>query len=111
MAFPHPQSRQDHCRKKNKPSWSGVAWKFFKRTVNITVYRNAQDDVNPAKNRTLGGTADHNCLRKRGWWIVLRDIVSAICRFMTFDPPEAANWAVQRRAALRTRRSIVASRR
>ena len=26
-----------------------------KRTINITEYRNAKDDVNPAKNRTFGG--------------------------------------------------------
>jgi hypothetical protein len=33
----------------------GVVWKFFKRTINITDYRNSKDEVNPAKNRTFGG--------------------------------------------------------
>src|SRR5580700_3621085 len=55
MAFPHPQSRNDHYRKEDKPSSGGIVWKFFKRTINITKYWNAEDDVNPAKNRTFGG--------------------------------------------------------
>jgi len=48
-----------------------MVWKLFKRTINITEYRNAEDDVNPAKNRTLGGNI-HGLLRERGWCIVLR---------------------------------------
>jgi len=55
MAFPHPQSRKDHYREEDKPSWRRVVRKFFKRTINITEYRNAKDDVNAAENRTLGG--------------------------------------------------------
>jgi hypothetical protein len=55
MPFPHPQSRKDHSRKEDIPSWGGIVWEFFKRTINITEYRNTKDDVNPAKNRTLGG--------------------------------------------------------
>jgi len=55
MAFPHPQSRKDHYRKEDKPSCGGIVWKSFKRTIDITKYRNAKDDVNPAKNRTFGG--------------------------------------------------------
>src|SRR3989442_9483023 len=74
VAFPHPQSRKDHYRKEDKPSCGGVVWKFFKRTINIAEYRNAKDDVNPAKNRTLGGSI-HGRLRERVWCIVLRDIV------------------------------------
>src|SRR5215471_9694324 len=54
MAFPHPKSRKDHYRKEDKPNSGGVFWYFFKRTINITDYRNAKDDVNPAKNRTFG---------------------------------------------------------
>ena len=50
VAFPHPQSRKDHCRNEDKPSSRGVARKFVKRTINITEYRDAKDDVNPAKN-------------------------------------------------------------
>jgi hypothetical protein len=74
MAFPHPQSRKDHYRKEDIPSWRGIARKFFKRTINITEYRNAKDDVNPAKNRALGGII-HGRLCERGRCIVLLDIV------------------------------------
>src|SRR6266487_2001484 len=55
MAFPHPKSRKEHYRNDDKPNTGGVLWNFFKRTINITEYRNATDDVNPAKNRTFGG--------------------------------------------------------
>src|SRR5882724_169414 len=54
MAFPHPQSRKDHYRKEDKPSCGGIVWKLFKRTINVTEYRNAKDDVNQAKNPTFG---------------------------------------------------------
>jgi hypothetical protein len=57
MAFPHPQSRKDHYRKEDIPSCGGIVWKFFKRTINITEYRNGKDDVNPTKNRGLKGMA------------------------------------------------------
>jgi len=53
MAFPHPKSRKEHYRNDDKPNTGGVLWNFFKRTINITEYRNAKDDVNPAKNRTF----------------------------------------------------------
>src|SRR5882762_11785818 len=53
MAFPHPQSRKDHYRKEDKPSCGGIVRKSFKRTIDIAEYRNAEDKVNPAKNRTL----------------------------------------------------------
>src|SRR4051812_17569299 len=52
MAFPHPQSGKDHNRNKDIPSEGRVLRKFFKRTINITEYRNAEDEVNPANNRT-----------------------------------------------------------
>jgi len=55
MAFPHPQSRKDHYRNKDKPSSGGVVWNFVKRTINIAEYRNTKDEVNPANNRTFGG--------------------------------------------------------
>src|SRR5580693_3547028 len=55
MPFPHPQSRKDKYRNEDKPSSGGVVWNLVKRTVNVTDYRNAQDDVNPANNRTFGG--------------------------------------------------------
>jgi hypothetical protein len=54
MAFPHPQSRKDHYRKEDKPGCGGIVGEFFKRTINITEYRNTQDDVNPAKNPAFG---------------------------------------------------------
>jgi len=54
MAFPHPKSRKDHYRKENEPDGGRVIWKFFKRTVYVTEYRNGKDDVNPAENRTFG---------------------------------------------------------
>jgi hypothetical protein len=53
MAFPHPQPGNDHSSKEDVPSWESIVWKLFKRTVNITEYRNGKDDVNPANNRTL----------------------------------------------------------
>src|SRR2546430_2168321 len=49
MAFRHPQSRKDHYRNDHKPSRAGVVWDWVKRTINIAVYRNAKDNVNPAK--------------------------------------------------------------
>ena len=55
MAFPHPKSRKDKHRNGDKPNNGSVVWKFCKRTINITDYRNAKDDVNRTKNRTFGG--------------------------------------------------------
>src|SRR6266849_1326407 len=55
MAFPHPQSRKDNYRHEDKPSSGGIVWDLFKRTINITEYRNAKDNVNPANDRTFGG--------------------------------------------------------
>ena len=57
MAFPHPQSREDHHRNEDKASSGGVVWNFVKRTVDISEYRNAKDQVNPAKNRTRDALA------------------------------------------------------
>src|SRR5882672_9919910 len=91
MAFPHPQSRKDHYRKEDKPSCGGIVRKFFKRTIDIAEYRNGKDDVNPAKNRTLGGIFHDWCDPPR---------------FTTFELPEAASWAFQYRTAWRTPRSI-----
>jgi hypothetical protein len=53
MAFPHPKSRKDKCRKEDKPDGGGVVWDFFKRTINIAEYRNGKDDVDPANDRTF----------------------------------------------------------
>ncbi len=59
MAFPHPQSRKDYDRNRNEPNNWGVVWKFFERAINIADDRNAEDKVDPAKNRTFGGVANH----------------------------------------------------
>ena len=53
MAFPHPKSRKGNDRNGHIPNNGGVVRKFFKRTINVTDYRNPEDDVNPAKDRTL----------------------------------------------------------
>jgi hypothetical protein len=110
MALPHPQSRKNHYRKEYISSCGRIAWKFFKWTINITEYRNGKDDVNPAKNRTLGSTI-HSRLCERGRCIVFQCVVGSIRRFTIFEPPEAASWAFRYRTAWRTLRSIAASRR
>ena len=51
MAFPHPKSRKENYRNGHIPNNGGVVWKLFKRTINVTDYRNPEDDVNPAKDR------------------------------------------------------------
>ena len=53
MAFPHPKSRKDNYRKEDIPNTAGVLLNFRRLTINVTAYRNATDDVNPAKNRTF----------------------------------------------------------
>ena len=67
MAFPHPQSCEDNYRQGNIPDHGRVVWKFFKRTIDVTDYRNTKDDVYRAEDRTfcsifhdwlfIGGTA------------------------------------------------------
>ena len=52
MAFPHPQSRKNKRRNEDQPSGGGVVWNLVKRAINVAEYRNAKDEVNPAKNRT-----------------------------------------------------------
>jgi hypothetical protein len=55
MAFPHPKSRKEHDGNDDEPNSGRVLWNCIKRAINITEYRNAKDDVNPANNRTYGG--------------------------------------------------------
>jgi hypothetical protein len=69
VAFPHPQTCEDHYWEEEKSSCGGIAWKFFERAIDVAEYRDAEDDVNPAKNRALGG-AIHDRLLKLGWAIV-----------------------------------------
>src|SRR5947207_8623104 len=61
MAFPHPQSRKNKHRNEDKPSGGGVVWNLVKRAINVTEYRNAKDEVNPAKNRTCGSFGGGLC--------------------------------------------------
>jgi hypothetical protein len=61
MAFPHPKSRKENYRDENAPNNRGVLWNFFKRTINITEYRDAEDDVNPAKNGTCDASVHDVC--------------------------------------------------
>src|SRR5882757_859644 len=61
IAFPHPKSRKEHYRHEYKPSSGRVVWNLFERTINIAEYRNAKDDVNRAKDPTLGALV-HNWL-------------------------------------------------
>jgi hypothetical protein len=55
MAFPHPKSRKGNYWNGDIPNNGSVVWKFLKRTINITDYRNGEDEVNPAKYGTFGG--------------------------------------------------------
>src|ERR1700678_3069415 len=55
MAFPHPQSREDHERKEDISRRRRVLRKLLKRAIEIAVDRDSHDDVNPAQNRSLGG--------------------------------------------------------
>src|SRR5215471_9956402 len=60
MTFPHPKSRKNNYRKCDIPNHGRVVRKFFERTINISDYRTAKDDVNTAEDRTFGGLF-HDC--------------------------------------------------
>src|SRR5208282_5458048 len=53
VAFPHPQPRKEQDRKNDIANREGVVWSIRRRIINVTEYRNAKDNVNPAKNRTF----------------------------------------------------------
>ena len=83
MAFPHPKSRKRNYRKGDKPNNGSVVWKFFKGTINVTDYRNGEDNVNPATNRTFLGVSHSIPFHREfaantfqplppGFWIVWR---------------------------------------
>jgi hypothetical protein len=55
MAFPHPKTRERNYWKRDISNDGSVVWKFLKRTINITDYRNGKDKVNPAKYGTFRG--------------------------------------------------------
>jgi len=55
MAFPHPKScKRNYWNRDISNNWSAVG-KFLKRTINITDYRNGEDEVNPSKDGTFDG--------------------------------------------------------
>ena len=132
MAFPHPKSRKEHYRNDDKPNTGGVFWNFFKRTINIPKYRNAEDDVNPAKNRTFGGLFHDSfvlhlsrCRVIYPGLALMRSFLALsahfavaerraharfLPRFTALGPLEAASLAFQHRTAWRTRHSAAASR-
>ena len=64
MAFPHQKSRQKNDRKEDKPKNRGVLLNLLSRTINVTEYRKAKADVNPAKHRTFGGIS-------HDWFVIL----------------------------------------
>jgi hypothetical protein len=64
MALPHPKSRKDKYGKKDIPNRGRVLWNFFKRTINVSEYWNAKDEVNPAKYRTLDALAHDVVIRE-----------------------------------------------
>src|SRR5579862_8205616 len=54
MAFPHPQSRQQHDGKKHKARDRSIVRKDMKRAVNIAEDRNGEDDMDPEHDHSLG---------------------------------------------------------
>ena len=61
VAFPHPKSRKQQHRKKDIPDTGRVVVSIRRRIINVAEYRNATDDVNPAKNRSFGRFFHHWC--------------------------------------------------
>ena len=53
------KARKDNDREGDIPDNGGVIRKLLERTINITEYRNAEDHVNPAKDRTFGSITHH----------------------------------------------------
>ena len=60
VAFPHPKSGKGKDRKEDEPNRWSVVRNLFKRTINVTDYRNSKDQVNPAKDRALGNFTNHS---------------------------------------------------
>src|ERR1700733_7213751 len=52
MAFPHPKSRDDNYRNEDLPNSRGVLGDFLERTIDISEDREAESDVNPAKDQS-----------------------------------------------------------
>src|SRR5579862_8266583 len=68
---------KEPLREKNKPGCGCIIWEPFKWTVNIPEYGDGKDEVNPAKNRTLGGKI-HGRLRERSWCMVFGPLDSRL---------------------------------
>src|SRR5712671_3173489 len=55
----HPDPRKDNYRDEDKPNSARILLDFRWHAINVTEYRNGDDEVNPTKNRTFGGISDH----------------------------------------------------
>ncbi len=55
MGGPHPKSGQSDGRNSNEAHNGGIVRKLIKRTIDIANDRNAEDEVNPARNRAFSG--------------------------------------------------------
>jgi hypothetical protein len=55
----HPESREENNGYEDKPDGARILLNFRRLAINITKYRNANDKVHPAKNRSLGDVTDH----------------------------------------------------
>jgi hypothetical protein len=62
MTLPHPQAGKNKHRKKEETDQGGVLGNLFERAIHIAEDGNAQEDVNPANNRTCGGITHHPIL-------------------------------------------------
>jgi hypothetical protein len=52
MAFPHPKSRDDDYRNEYLPNGRRVLRDFVEGTIDISEDRNAENEVNPAKDQS-----------------------------------------------------------
>src|SRR5688572_12074046 len=55
VTLPHPQSRQNHHRKEDKPDEVSEIRERLERTVDVADDGDGKDDVNPANDRALSG--------------------------------------------------------
>src|SRR5262249_48861012 len=83
MTFPHPKPRKEQHRKKDIPNTVCVVVSIQRRIINVAEYRNATDDVNPAKNRTFG------CFRHDESVLLL-----SVNRVVHSGPDLAGQWSV-----------------
>jgi hypothetical protein len=55
VSFPHPEAGQEHDRDDDITNTAGILWKVLKRAIDVSDNRNAEDNVNGAKDGTFGG--------------------------------------------------------